>query len=68
MASRSEPLLGSPRVQLKYIVEADRAKWEPSRARWNLLDTTFVHPDDAATVYQDPELTVSRRSWEDDLW
>lgn len=51
-------ILANPRVQLKYIVEADRTKWEPSRARWNLQTTTFVHPDDAATVYQDPELTA----------
>jgi myo-inositol 2-dehydrogenase/D-chiro-inositol 1-dehydrogenase len=26
--------------------------------RWHLTATTFLHPDDAATVYSDPELTA----------
>ena len=27
--------------------------------RWNLTSTTFVHPDDAASVYSDPKLMVN---------
>ena len=97
---------GSPRVELLYIVEADRSKWGPSKDRrvkkswgnfhplficpivmanaqnwwrlnsgqndsrrsqsrsiltnrWNLTSTTFVHPDDAASVYSDPKLMVN---------
>jgi len=49
-------ILASPRVELVYIVEADRSKWGPSKDRWNLHSTTFVHPDDAAVVYNDQKL------------
>eukprot|EP00090_Calanus_glacialis_P029151 TRINITY_DN46780_c0_g1_i1.p1 TRINITY_DN46780_c0_g1~~TRINITY_DN46780_c0_g1_i1.p1 ORF type:complete len:423 (+),score=101.34 TRINITY_DN46780_c0_g1_i1:92-1270(+) len=49
-------ILASPRVNLKYIVEEDQSRWEPSKIRWNLTNTTFIHPNDVAQVYADPDL------------
>jgi len=51
-------ILASPSFELKYIVEADRSKWESIRARWNLRSTIFLHPDDASQVYSDPQITA----------
>ena len=33
--------------------------WQGCRARWNLSDTTFLHPDDVATVYGDSTVDAS---------
>merc|ERR1712142_1433404 len=49
-------ILANPRVNLKYIVEEDKSRWEPSKIRWNLTNTVFIHPDDVAHVYADPDL------------
>jgi len=49
-------ILGNPRVNLRYIVEADQSRWDPAKVRWNLHTTSFIHPDDVAQVYADPEL------------
>jgi len=49
-------ILANPRVNLRYIVEEDKSRWEPSKIRWNLNTTTFIHPDDVAQVYADPNL------------
>ena len=38
------------------------AKMELATARWNLHSTTFVHPDDAAVVYNDQKLMVGYSS------
>eukprot|EP00088_Acartia_fossae_P065434 TRINITY_DN806_c0_g1_i1.p1 TRINITY_DN806_c0_g1~~TRINITY_DN806_c0_g1_i1.p1 ORF type:complete len:390 (-),score=86.89 TRINITY_DN806_c0_g1_i1:164-1333(-) len=46
----------NPRVNLKYIVEANTAIWEGIKNQWNLKDVTFVKPEDADQVYNDPEL------------
>ena len=35
---------------------------ELATARWNLHSTTFVHPDDAAVVYNDQKLMVGYSS------
>ena len=36
----------------------NRDLWGPARARWNLKDVVFVHPDEADTVYNDKEVQV----------
>jgi len=51
-------ILANPRVVLAYVVESDTARWEAVRARWNLTDTQFVHPDQADVVYADPSLAA----------
>ena len=51
-------ILANPRVVLAYVVESDTARWEAVRARWNLTDTQFVHPDQADVVYADPRLAA----------
>jgi len=43
----------NPRVNLKYIVEANTAIWEKITHQWNLKDVTFVEPKDAEKVYTD---------------
>jgi len=47
-------IVANPRVKVAYIVESDKAKWEPVKLRWSLESTKFVHPDQAAEVYADP--------------
>lgn len=49
-------IIANPRVQVTHIVEADTAKWEPVKNKWNLATTKFVHPDKAAEVFSDPEV------------
>ena len=49
-------ILANPRVNLKYIVEEDQSRWKPPQIRWNLTNTTFIHPKDVAQVYADQEL------------
>ncbi|XP_023332543.1 uncharacterized protein LOC111704521 isoform X2 [Eurytemora carolleeae] len=49
-------IIASPRLNLRYIVEANKDLWEPAKARWNLKDTMFIHPDQVDTVYQDKAL------------
>jgi len=49
-------ILANPRVELKYVVEQDKSRWEPCRVRWNLTDTKFLHPDQASEVYSDPKI------------
>jgi myo-inositol 2-dehydrogenase/D-chiro-inositol 1-dehydrogenase len=48
-------IIGNSRINLRYIVEADRDRWPSIRKRWNLKDdtVTFLHPTDAGTVYAD---------------
>ena len=43
-------IVGNPRVSLKYIVEADKSKWETTKDNWNLEKTTFLQPDEAHKV------------------
>jgi len=50
-------ILANPRCILKYIVEQDRSRWEQARTRWNLINTEFIHPDEAGKVYNDNEVT-----------
>ena len=39
-------LKGNSRVELAYVVEADKSKWELAREKWNLgKDTKLLHPD-----------------------
>ena len=42
--------MGNPRVSLKYVIEADKSKWESTKENWNLENTTFLHPDEADKV------------------
>lgn len=51
-------ILANPRVVLKYVIEQDQTRWEPSRLRWNLTNTTFVLPSDLSQVLEDPQLTA----------
>jgi len=46
----------NPRVNLKYIVEANTGIWENITQHWNLKDVTFVEPKDADIVYNDENL------------
>ena len=41
-------IVGNPRVSLKYVIEADRTKWEATKENWNLENVTFLHPDEAS--------------------
>ena len=49
-------IIANPRVKVAYIVEADSSKWEPVKTKWSLEKTTFLHPESAEKVYQDPEV------------
>ena len=49
-------IIANPRVIVAYIVEADSSKWESVKTKWSLEKTTFLHPDSAEKVYQDPEV------------
>eukprot|EP00091_Calanus_sinicus_P021968 TRINITY_DN6744_c0_g1_i3.p1 TRINITY_DN6744_c0_g1~~TRINITY_DN6744_c0_g1_i3.p1 ORF type:complete len:421 (-),score=142.06 TRINITY_DN6744_c0_g1_i3:131-1324(-) len=46
-------IVGNPRVSLKYVIEADRTKWQATKENWNLENTTFLHPDDADKALSD---------------
>jgi len=46
----------NPRVNLRYIVEANDKLWEGIREHWNLKDVTFLKPEDAETVYKDESI------------
>merc|ERR1712123_78733 len=46
-------IVGNPRVNLKYVIEADKSKWESTKENWNLENTTFLHPDEADKALSD---------------
>ena len=52
-------IIANPRVELAYIVESDSSIWKGARTKWNLTDTTFVHPDDVSEVYKDSEVDAT---------
>ena len=56
-------ILANPRCVLKYIVEQDRSRWEQARTRWNLINTEFIHPDEAGKVYNDIEVNMRVLLW-----
>ena len=49
-------IIANPRVSIAYIVEADSSKWDQVKTKWSLDKTTFLHPDSAGKVYEDPEV------------
>ena len=51
-------IVANPRIKLAYIVESDSSSWEACRTKWNLAanNTTFIHPDNVAEVYEDSTL------------
>lgn len=49
-------ILSNRRIELKYIVESDEAKWDVVRNALNLGHVKFVKPEDANAVYEDKDL------------
>jgi len=46
-------IVGNPRVELLYVVEADKSKWEETRDNWGLHKTEFLLPEDANKALAD---------------
>merc|ERR1711915_307238 len=46
-------IIGNPSLSLKYIIEADRNKWESTRENWGLDNTVSLHPEDAQKALLD---------------
>lgn len=52
-------IIANPGVELAYVVESDSSISDGCRTKWNLNDTTFLHPDDVSKVYEDSGVDAS---------
>ena len=52
-------IIANPGVELAYVVESDSSISDGCRTKWNLNDTTFIHPDDVSKVYEDSGVDAS---------
>lgn len=48
-------LIKEPKVDILYIVDEDKSKWEKLKNHWNLHTTKFLTNAQADIVYKDPK-------------
>ena len=51
-------MLGNPRVDLVYVVDADEERWRMVKHALNLNKVQFLKPQEARTVYFDEKVDV----------
>lgn len=52
-------IVANPQLDLKYIVEADKTKWDTFRAKWGLEKVQFIEPQDAKAIFESSDVDAT---------